>query len=137
MKKAFGIMTAIIIICAVAGITTLLLSISSTKVKKSTDEYLRIQAELLAQSAIEYAIMRVEGFDRRTGGCLEDITIAAIPFEIKVGIKYFNKDNQISNCPSSENTNDTILLDVNVKTINANPNSSEYISFHKRTLQRP
>jgi len=143
LKKGFGIITAIIVVAAISGIGILLLTLSSSRVKKSTDEYLQIQAELLAQSATEYAIMRIEGFDRSSGNCLKSIDIKASPFQINVSIRYFLTpsasallfqctDTIINNDP---NANNTVLIDVNVKTA-LRLDSQENISFHKRTLQQ-
>jgi hypothetical protein len=147
LKKGFGIITAIIVVAAISGVVMLILMLSSGRVKKTTDEYLKLQAELLAQSTTEYAIMRIEGFDRSNGGCLENITITAAPFDIKIAIRYFMTtalSNTMPNCNAKitpyitdESANGTAIIDVTVKTVNNSTNSQETITINKISLQKP
>ena len=76
MRKGFSLITAIIIMILLATLLTLSISLSSQSVKQTTDIFLKAQAELLARSATEYALLAISGHDRDgSGNCLEDLTI--------------------------------------------------------------
>mgnify|MGYP000853546748 FL=1 len=57
MKKGFSLITAIIFMVLIATLSLFSLNISSLTAKQTTDVFLREQAELLAQSATELAIL--------------------------------------------------------------------------------
>ncbi len=146
LKKGFGIITAIIVVMAISGIVMLILMLASGRVKKTTDEYLNLQAKLLADSAVEYAIMRIEGFDRSGGGCLKQVNITANPFDINISIKYFMTQDLAASLPSCQSAiltpyiteysaNGTALLDIYVTY--KDKTSNETIKIHKRTVQKP
>ncbi len=145
-RRGFGIITAIILLVLIATVAVMILSLSATSSKKATDDYLRIQADMLARSATEFAIMRIQGFDRSPGkNCLEKINIDAKPFDINVRISYFMTNDAsdfLSNCGSKiaadltdGDLNGMAQIDV-VVTTQADV-TSEPIRIHKRTLQKP
>ena len=110
MKKGFGILTAIIFLVVIGTIGTLALSISTSTTKQTSDIFLREQAELLAQSANEYAMLAYTGHDR-TSNCLQEIVAyypndqASAFFKITMKFKYFLEDDTSKSytnatCPS-------------------------------------
>lgn len=142
----------------IATVGAMILSIATTSSKKATDDYLRIQAEMLARSATEFAVMRVQGFDRKgpdatintaDDTCLENLDITADPYVANVTISYLFNGTKPANCnnvlssddvgykPQVEDTdlNGMTIIDVVVTTTDGT--STEPIRIHKRTLQKP
>jgi len=152
-KKGFGLITAIVLLVLISTVAMMILSITTTSSKKATDDYLRIQAEMLSRSATEFAIMRVQGFDRSGGNCLENLDITATPFDINVTINYLFNGNKPVNCAdsnvwaSAETTplvdpdlSGTVIMDVVVtEHMDGSPAdwNKEPIRIHKRTIQKP
>lgn len=148
-RRGFGIITAIILLVLIATVGAMILSIATTSSKKATDDYLRIQAEMLARSATEFAVMRVQGFNRTGGNCLENLDITADPYVANVTISYLFNGAKPANCnnvlsssdvgytPRVEDTdlNGMVIIDVVVTTKEGT--STEPIRIHKRTLQKP
>jgi hypothetical protein len=143
LKKAFGLLIAIFIMLLLSSIMVLTLNIQSNKAKKTADDYLSLQAELLAKSAEEYAIMCISGYDRAINdGCLEELNINAKPFDVNVTMWYmFSAGQKPVNCNRATQTtmpqkqNGTVLIDVIVRTQSGQ--MSEPIVTHHRTIQMP
>jgi len=122
----------------VAVLMTLMIGLTSSTTKQSTDIYLKQQAELLLRSSTEFALMAISGHDN-TNGCVETITLTQGNFTANIDINYLTKGN-IPNCnkilDSNLQTDDshlTAIIDV-VVTSNA---STEPIRLHRRTIQKP
>jgi hypothetical protein len=125
-----------------------MLSSTTETAQRTTNTYINEQAQLLAKSATEYAVLRVSGFDR-AAGCLPGFN-AQYPdainpiFDINVTIQYFGFGNgcaplfvapyAIGSIQTPE-SNGTMLIDVYVQD-NANLHFSEPIRYHRRTLQK-
>ncbi len=145
MRKGFGLITAIIILMTVATLMALTISLSSSTVKSTTDIYLKEQAELLARSATEYALLAISGHDN-TNNCVENINIAYptsgpnYTHEANLTIYYIgnsipNCSNVINNSIFTSESNLTVIIDTVVR---VNPAlTSEPIRFHRRTIQKP
>jgi hypothetical protein len=151
MRSGFGLITAIIIMVLTATIGMMILSVASMTSKKATDDYIRLQAELLAKSATEFALLRISGYDRSSGtpadttddNCLQNIDIKATPYDINVTIWYmFSTGNTPAKCTNyltqsaEANANGTAIIDVVVSTQN-DESTTEPITVHRRTLQKP
>lgn len=149
-RRGFGIITAIILLVLIATVGAMILSIATTSSKKATDDYLRIQAEMLARSATEFAVMRVQGFNRTTNNnCLENIDITADPYVANVTISYLFDGAKPANCNNVLSSDDVgytpkvedhdlngmTIIDVVVTTKDGT--TTEPIRIHKRTLQKP
>ena len=149
MRSGFSVIAAAVIVAIISVIGAMVLSVSATSSKRATDDYLRNQAEMLARSATEFAVMRLQGFVSVNGDCLERLDINATPFDVNVTFGYI-LDSPKSNCmsvlsPNSTNADDYAVIDVVVKErVSGNPNkefdpasiSKESVTVHKRTLQR-
>lgn len=145
-RKGLALITAIMLMVIIATVGVMILSIASTSSKKATDDYLYIQAEALSRSATEFAVMRVQGFDRSAGDCLENLNIDASPFDISVTINYLFK-NKPSNCNfvyddniSDDDLDGMLVLDVTVTErmpLDQTLWNKEPIRVHKRTIQKP
>jgi len=144
-KPAFAMMMAIMIVMLIALGSVLLLNNAAQGTKSVGDNYLRAQAELLAESATEYAIMRVQGFDDESGNCLntlnitvKDATNTVAMFDVNVSILYaFKGAKPTGTCTIlGENTSQPtrMLIDTTVTT-DANL-STEPIKIHRRSWQK-
>ncbi len=145
MRRGFGLITAIIILMAVASLMALTISLSSSTVKNTTDIYLKEQAELLARSATEYALLAISGHDNSIN-CVQNINITypTVPpnhtHEANLTIYYIGNAipgcaNVLDNAIATNDSNLTVLIDT---TVTVNPSiTTEPIRVHRRTLQKP
>ena len=141
-RSGFAMILAIFVVVLVALGGVMLLGNAAVGSKSMGDNYLRAQAELLAQSATEFAVMRAQGFNTNAN-CLDrlDITIndatGNAMFDANISYAYSFRGVQNVSCSNilAQNTNkDTmILMDVTVMDHNL---STEPIRVHKRTWQK-
>jgi hypothetical protein len=117
-----------------------MLTYSSIQNKNTERQALSIQAQLLAKSATEFAILRISSFDKSGGNCLENINLNATPFDINITMWYFmNRD--LANCNQEIVTNipnqydGEVVIDVVVSTKISS--ETEHITYHRRTIQKP
>jgi len=157
MRRGFSLITAVVFIVLVASIAAISLSFSSFSVKQTSDIYLKEQAELLVQSATEYALLAISGHTINTAnGCLNYIN-AQYPssgtsalFDINISISYLGLNlpsgcllpngSTTSSVTSNIDTNDsniTVIIDTVVSTNTDNNISTEPIRLHRRTIQKP
>ena len=146
MRRGFTLITAILLILLISTIALLSLSLSSLTTKQTSDIYLREQAELLLQSATEYALLAISGRDIATNGCINTINAqypqagANALFDINISLSYLgnglpNTCNRLDNNVSNLDSNVTVMIDTVVTS--ANSVSTEPIRLHRRTLQKP
>ncbi|WP_181001827.1 type IV pilus modification PilV family protein [Campylobacter concisus] len=139
MRKGFTLLAAIFFLVVAASIGTLALSIASTSARQSSEIYLREQAQLIAQSAAEYAIYEIfrTNFSNK---CLDKVSGEFNDmFDFNVDITYFG-DIGICTPPtvmsgtSGIASTGNVMLDVYVT---SKPGKAlNPINFHKRTLQK-
>lgn len=151
MRKGFTLITAIMFIVLVSTLGALALTLSAVSTKQTTDLYLRAQAELLAKSATEFALLAISGHEiNATNGCLNQINSQYVPnggtalFDINVTINYLgnglntasgNNCNLLDDNISTADSNVTVMIDTFVETVAGI--TTEPIRFHRRTLQKP
>lgn len=143
-RSAFAMILAIFIVVLVALGGVMLLNNASTGAKSIGDNYLRAQAELLAVSATEFAVMRAQGFDTNSNAnCLDQLNIAvndaagAPAYDVSVSFAYSFRGAPNPSCSdilAQDTGKDTMMLiDVSVKDHNL---STEPIRVHKRSWQK-
>ncbi len=144
-RNGFAMIMAIFFMILIATLLSYMLSTTTETAKRTTNIYVNEQAQLLAKSAVEYALLRVSGTDRSGGNCDNGFT-AVYPdnvnpiFDISVSIKYIGFG-ALAGCTdyigniATEESNGTMLIDVYVSD-NASLNLSEPIRYHRRTLQK-
>ena len=158
-RGGFAMIMAIFFMILIATLLSYMLSSTTETAKRTTNTYVNEQAQLLAKSAVEYAILRVSGVDRDGGDgiigntnddCLNGFNVQYSPngnplLDVNVTIKYIgfsaigdSAANQCTNFINTINTaesNGTMLIDVYVSD---NPALllSEPIRYHRRTLQK-
>lgn len=140
MRKGFSLITAIIFIVLVATLGALALSLSTKTAKQTGDIYLREQAELLAQSATELALLAISSHDINATSCINQVNIPYPNFDINISVSYLGSGfpascNTLSNTLQTADANRTVILDT-VVTSSAGV-ATEPIRFHRRTLQKP
>ncbi len=135
----------VVVLVALGGV--MLLSNTATGSKSIGDNYLRAQADLLAQSATEFAVMRAQGFNTNSNAnCLDQLNIVindasgSAMYDANVSYAYSFRGAQNGSCANilAQNTfKDTMmLLDVTVSTHTDANLSTEPIRIHKRTWQK-
>ncbi|MDR1007741.1 MAG: type II secretion system protein [Campylobacteraceae bacterium] len=139
MRKGFGLIMAIAFIVLVATIGALALSFSTQTSKQTGDIYLRTQAELLAISGAEYAILALTAHNivPGTGNCINNINIEHNNmFDIAITLQYIGSGlpdpgcNILDNFINTIDSSVTVLMDVIVTS------RTEPIRIHRRTLQK-
>ena len=143
-RSGFAMILAIFVVVLVAAGGAMLLSNATKGSKAVSDNYLRAQAELLANSATEFAVMRAQGFNHTGGTCLNQLNInindvsGNAMFDANVSLSYSFYGTAIAGCTtlaSDTNKSTMILMDVTVTT-NSDANlSTEPIRVHKRSWQ--
>ena len=148
MRKGFGLITAIIIMVTVSVLMTLMISLSSSSVKQTTDLYFKEQTELLARSAVEYGLLAISGHDNNTS-CVENINITYLgAYEANLTIYYIydnthaaticnNRLITVADSIVTEQSDVTTIIDVRVAAIQSVVGNTEPIVIHRRTIQKP
>ncbi len=146
-RRGFAMILAIFIVLLVAAGGALLLSNTTMGAKGVNDAYLHTQAELLAESATEFAVMRAQGFDTFGGNCLENLNITTYNangatagnemFDINVSMSYSSGQAKPAACNNwvavDPSLPTMILVDVAVTDHNL---STEPIRVFKRSWQK-
>ena len=143
-RSGFAMLLAIFVVVMVALGGVILLSNASIGAKSMGDNYLRGQAELLAQSATEYAVMRAQSFDTSGANCLNNLNItvndsAETPaYDVNVTLQYSFKGAQPVNGQCNRLAQGTgnptmMLIDVAVQDHNL---GTEPIRVFKRSWQK-
>jgi len=154
-QKAFSMLTAIVVIVLMASVGAFVMSLSGKMVKTTTTQFQREQAMLLAKSYTEYAIMAVMANQRAAGGCLRTINGDNVirlenngGFEVRVQINYISNGTNIltgcntaptrifSNAAVTPESELNIIVDVYVKYKDLDGVNTNWITYHKRTLQK-
>lgn len=143
-RSGFAMILAIFVVVLVAMGGALLMRSGAQESKAVGDKYLRAQAQLLAKSATEYAIMRVQGFN--AAGCLNQLNITVYNsngavagnemFDVVVTMNYsFSGMAPAGICnvlAASTGKDSSVLMDVTVTDYNL---STEPIRVHERSWQ--
>ena len=157
MRKAFSMITAIVVIVLMATVATFILNLSGKMVKGTTAQFQREQSMLLAKSYTEYAIMAVTANEHNTTNCLNTITgnygsaAGFSGYDIRVEISYIGDDDNFgtgsaSNCSrilddtvTTEKSPLNIIVDVFVSYKELDHRDGALapdITYHKRSLQK-
>jgi len=152
-KKAFSLVTAIIVIVIMATVTTLIMNVNGKTVKETTQQYQKEQAALLARSYTEQAIFYALHYDRATNGnCINQINATFGPtqnlYTIQTNIQYASNETQLNDTGCNHivrwddngthgfNSSVSLIVDVYVKYKDFDDPMNRDITFHRRTLQK-
>jgi len=151
MRKAFSMLTAIVIIVLMATVAAFILNLSGKMVKGTTVQFQREQSVLLAKSYTEYAVMAVTANEHNTSNCLNNIAggygddgSGNNIYNVDVNISYIGNTDLDSNCRILDNNVSTpksplnIIVDVFVSYDELDHPSSTppKITYHRRSLQK-
>ncbi len=146
-RSGFTLIVAIFLLVALSSMMAIMISYTTQTSSQTKDIYLKEQAQLLAKSATEFALLAISGHDRTaTGNCVNQINATYSPdsgsklFDINTTIRYIGLGS-IAGCSSlngagaiaTAESNGTVLIDVYVTATDTNPP----IRYHRRTLQKP
>ena len=148
MRKAIGLLNALIIMIMIALILGSIAKVSFVTIKHTTDSYLGERARLFMLSAIENSILAIEGYERNSSNqCLENMSFVDEDsrFEANVSVlRYYCYD--LNDCPcggdlvqkiDTDISHGYVLLKVVVESNTSNQrNSNRHIRLVKTTLQR-
>lgn len=149
-RSGFAMILAIFVVVLVALGGALLLRNASTGAKSVGDNYIKAQAELLAMSATEFAVMRAQGFNHTGGNCLNQLNIeikdagnTMVMYDANISLAYSFRNPVVAGFNDTctrlaDNTQkDTmILMDVTVTARESANLSTEPIRVHKRSWQK-
>lgn len=156
-RKAFSIITAIFIIVMMSTVAVFILNLSGKIIKETTNLYQKEQAVLIAKSYTELAIMTVMANDRNgTGNCVSEINgvVGALGsstngegYQVRTRIGLIGAVGDINSCtlnkqfdsPAAGGDDLNIIVDVYVEYKDlgqADPATSPWITYHRRTLQK-
>jgi len=151
-RKAFSMLTAIIVIVLMATVAIFIMNLSGKMVKETTIQYQREQAMLLAKSYTEYAMMAVMANDRNSSGkCLYTIkgNIGSSPsagegYSARVHLSYIGTSPEVGSCGgrilsqavTTETTPLTLLIDVYIDYKDPDNTAGKFRTYHQRTLQK-
>lgn len=133
---------AIFVVVLVAMGGALLLSNAARGSKSISDNYLRAQAELLAQSATEYALMRAQGTDTSAGACLNRLNITvndasgSAMFDINVSLAYSFEGAAPAGCTTLANSTGKSTMVLIDAVVNDHNLGTEDIRVQKRSWQK-
>lgn len=150
-RPGFSMIVAIFVVLIVAWLASQVLNMAANESKGTGDRYLRYQAELLADSATDYAVMRIGDYNASlNNNCLEDINITVndatntnAMFNISSTIYYSYRDAAPGGCNVrnvlAQNTGmeSMVLIDTTVTANEALNLSTEPIRVHHRSWQKP
>jgi hypothetical protein len=152
-RKAFSMLTAIIVIVLMATVAIYIMNLSGKMVKETTIQYQREQAMLLAKSYTEYAIMAVMANDRNSSAepCLYTIKgdIGSSPstgdgYRARVHLSYIGTSSEVGTCGgrilsqavTTATTPLTVLIDVYIDYKDPDNTAGKWRTYHQRTLQK-
>jgi len=147
-RKAFSMLTAIVVIVIMASVGAFIMNLSAKMTKTTTVQFQREQAMLLAKSYTEFAIMAVMSNDASTH-CLDNITGSALGgnYNITVNISYIGNNLRVpgppngcarilSNAVATPESAINIIVDTYVRYNDLDNPTAAPITYHKRTLQK-
>ena len=146
MKKGFSLLTAVLFLVVIATLSMIALSLSTQSAKQTTDDYLKVQAELLAKSGTEFALLAMSGHDYNSS-CLNNINITYNKqFDVNISIMYIGSglpcipSHILDNHIKTPDSNRTVIIDtfVSIKPqLVTDGVITEQIRLHRRTIQKP
>ncbi len=134
-------LTAIIFVLLVGMLLAFAITSLTTATKRTTDIYFIEQAQALAKSGTEYAILAIQGHNFATN-CLNQINISyQNTYDINITIHYIGRGlpptcNILDNSLQTDESNGTAIIDTVVTLKPAMRTDETAISFARRTIQK-
>ncbi len=152
MRRGVGIWQAIMVLLMMSGMLMVILKYSAVSTRHTVDTYVREQAELYLQSAIEQTLLAISAHDRSSGGCLSSytpnpVTVRATTYRARVDIvRYYllngsddynacgGATNPIVTAIQTEESHGMVMLHVEVT---ATVDGENRVRLLRRSLQHP
>jgi type II secretory pathway pseudopilin PulG len=152
-KKAFSMITSVFVIVIMASVGILVMNTTTKAIKETTTQYRKEQAVLLAKSYTEFAIMAVTANDRNVD-CIENINgndVIAVAnsgkgYQVDTRIYYIGNNGtaNLGTCAGTILASDVvtdgsdlqIIVDVYVRYKELDNTGADWITYHRRTLQK-
>ncbi|MDD2828278.1 MAG: hypothetical protein PHW18_01745 [Sulfuricurvum sp.] len=142
----FAMILAIFIVVLVSMGGVLLLGKTVLSDRMIGDKYVHTQAEMLAMSATEFAVMRAQDFNTSGANCLNQVNVTvndssgAAAYDVNVTIRYSFKgirpvNNQCNTLTDNTGNPTMMLIDTVVKTNDDANLSLQPIRVYKRSWQ--
>ena len=141
-RKAFSMITAIVVIVLMASVAVFIMNLSGKMVKETTTQYQREQAILLSKSYTEYAVMAVTANEHNNSNCLNTINGSYQNYNITVELSYIGRDLDVScarilaNDVNTTNSPLNVIIDVFVHYPDYDHPGDLNMTYYKRTLQK-
>ena len=141
MRRGFGLIQVIFFMVILSTILTITMRYASISAKQTGDLFVKEQAELFMQSAIELTILGLQDHDKNSG-CMHHIKIISHDkrFVADVNLSnYFLLNSETCDRKSpidTEESNGMITIDIVVETNATHPKNSQSLRLVRRTLQR-
>ncbi|WP_456381249.1 hypothetical protein [Hydrogenimonas sp.] len=147
MRRAFGIWQALVVILIVSGLMVVAMRYARIGTVHTADSYTREQAELFLQSALEIALLRISGHDRRDG-CLGHVRVVSRDGKFRADIsvvRYYllKGSDDLAACGTlgypieTEESHGMVLMEAVVTTDPNHPKVVHPVRIVRRSLQRP
>lgn len=152
MRHAFGLPQVLMILLFIGAIATITLKYASINAQHYADSYTREQAELMLQSSIEATLLRIQGYDRSTGGCVRELNISSADHRFSANVtinRYYlyngvdNNGSILSGCSvpvisiTTPESHGMVDINVIVESNNTHPKILHPVRLERRSLQRP
>ncbi len=144
LRRAFGILQALIVLLLISGMMTVLLKYASIGAKHTADSYVREQADLFLRSATEHALLDISAYDRAGGSCWAGGTYTLSPghgrlYTVTVTVeRYYLKGEHCDNVDdvaiATDESHGYVLLRLD---LNATLDGSPAVRMIRRSLQHP
>lgn len=131
MRQGFGMIQVIFFMLILSGILTISMKYASITVKQTEDLYLKEQAELFMNSAIELALLGISSYN----GQLQEIEVISddkrFIADINLTTYYIYGTNL-----DTEESNGMVSMDIVVETNSTHSKNNRPIRLTRRSLQR-
>jgi hypothetical protein len=135
--------TALIFIVLISMLFALIFSMLSKTTQRTLNHFLLNQEELLARSAVEYAILAVGGHDiSASSNCINKIDMSFHnTYDINLTIRYIGSDfppscNILDNTLTDPDDNGTAIIDVRVSLKPSIQEAQPAVTFARRFIQK-
>lgn len=131
MRRGFGMIQVIFFMLILSGILAISMKYASITTKQTEDLYIKEQAELFMQSAIELTLLGIS----RAANRINEVYVVSDDkrFTADVNItKYYIFGENLE----TEISNGMISMDIVVETNNSHPKNTRELKLTKRSLQR-
>ena len=131
MRAAFGMIQVIFFMLILSGLLTIAMKYATITTKQTADLYIKEQAQLFMNSAIELALLGISSYNGR----LEEIKVISddqrFIADINITTYYIYGENL-----ETEESNGMIDMNIIVETNNTHPKNSRPVRLTRRSLQR-